>query len=409
MSLLITTTSNLLFLLYHYQFVASQNLMVLVMYMIIATNVREDIAWWEPLGWTITYVIGLTIAFLMNVFPRPNFAINATHSHLSRLEKDLTMLLIQCKAYADNTAISPGISRAAIASIELLYSRINGTVKGLKAKFPGTRVELACRCQHQAAADLEEWVLGAEKLLAPLKSLRTALAQRVLGEEYGMSSTTLKEAKLIIKDIIKPSRDRMVDAMIAAVAVCDAWADPSSHRSVLPDVQEELAESIQECRDAFHYAMREASETLANRGENEYANIAIFAHLTRRMSAFSALFEFADALLAYLKNHSWENEEAKFEARSATTMWEHLFGLCCGFVDYLSSQWLWHKPMTLRLAFKTSVGMAVASLWVSIPFLWNIAAPFGVWPGLTIASVNLANVSHICLYSVWYSYIFVVW
>ena len=35
--------------------------------------------------------------------------------------------------------------------------------------------------------------------------------------------------------------------------------------------------------------------------------------------------------------------------------------------------------------------MAMASLFVSITYLWNISQPFGHWPGLTIASVNLAS------------------
>ena len=87
---------------------AARNLMILVMYIVVATNVREVIAWWEPLGWVATYLIGLAVAVLVNLLPTPKLAMNATSSHMARLEKDLTMLLLQCKAYADNTAHAPG-------------------------------------------------------------------------------------------------------------------------------------------------------------------------------------------------------------------------------------------------------------------------------------------------------------
>jgi len=187
----------------------SCNLMILVMYIVVASVVREEIEWWEPLGWTATYLIGLAVAVLMNVLPTSRFALNATHTSLSRLEKDLTMLLLECKSCADNTAANQGSSRSAVANIIMLDNRISNTTKTLKAMLPATKVELSWRCQSNAAKDLTEWVVQAEKLRAPLKSLRTALQQRVLGEDHNMFSSALRETKAIIKAEISPARDRM--------------------------------------------------------------------------------------------------------------------------------------------------------------------------------------------------------
>ena len=365
----------------------SRNLMILVMYIVVASNVREDIEWWAPLGWTATYLIGLAIAVLMNIFPFYNSALSSTHDLLTRLEKDLTMLLVQCKAYADNTATNTGISRAAIASIELLHARIARTTNELKSKLPATKIELAVQFKKEAAADLAQWIGQAEKLQASLQSLETALTQRVLGEEYALYSPTLREAKAIIKEEIGSARDRLVDAMIASVAVCHAWADPFASRTVLPDVLTELEESLHECRFAFHQGMTKAAEKL---GANEQKNSPVFAHLTRRMSAFNAMFALGDSILDYLKKHHWEEEQIKTMKRGGTL--EALLYWCfMSFVNFTSPQWLWHKQDSFRLALKTAVGMMLASLFVSVPFLWSIASPFGVWPGLTIASVNLAD------------------
>jgi len=89
----------------------SRNLMILVMYIMVATVVREEIAWWEPLGWVCTYLIGLSIAMLMNILPSCRLALTATHRSLNRLEQDLTMLLLECKTLptTPHTILNPPI------------------------------------------------------------------------------------------------------------------------------------------------------------------------------------------------------------------------------------------------------------------------------------------------------------
>ena len=373
----------------------SRNLMILVMYIVVATNVREHIEIWEPLGWVASYWIGLCIALLMNALPYlSNFAIQHTHQNLNRLEEDMTMLLLQCKAYSDHTASKPSIARAATASIELLQRRITKTVKTLKGKLSATTTELSWQCRSEAISDLSEWIAEAETLLAPLKSLRTALVQRVLGEEYAMHSTILDQQKAIIREEISEARDRMVDAMISSIAVCHAWADPSAYRTVLPDVQEELAISIEECRTALQRAMIRSSQMInAQNG----TSIALFAHLTRRMTAFNALFELGEHILQYLQKHTWEaQQEKRFYDETISNNKRRrggnfLLNVLCRIKAYLEKKWLWHNPDSFRLALKTAVGMSLASLFVSINYLWKISRPFGVWPGLTIASVNLAS------------------
>lgn len=187
----------------------SRNLMILVMYIVVATVVREEIEWWEPLGWVVTYLIGLSVAVVMNLLPTCRLALTATSASLNRLEKDLSMLLVECKSYADNTAQNNEMSRSAIATIEMLDDRISNSTKTLKAKLAATKVELSWRCQVNAAKDLEEWIKQAEKLRGPLKSLRTALQQRVLGEDITMYSPVLRETKSIIREEVSSARDRM--------------------------------------------------------------------------------------------------------------------------------------------------------------------------------------------------------
>eukprot|EP00581_Thalassiosira_minuscula_P029612 CAMPEP_0183780858 /NCGR_PEP_ID=MMETSP0739-20130205/57346_1 /TAXON_ID=385413 /ORGANISM="Thalassiosira miniscula, Strain CCMP1093" /LENGTH=745 /DNA_ID=CAMNT_0026023905 /DNA_START=224 /DNA_END=2461 /DNA_ORIENTATION=- len=365
---------------------ASRNLMILCMYIAVAAPVRKAVEWWMPIGFMGTYHIGLAIAVLVNI---SNFALDSVYSLLSRQEKDLTMLLLECKVYADNTGKHPEKARTAMATIELLTKRISTTTKRLKAKLPAATLELSLRCRSKATQDLAEWTKQSELLIGPLKNIRTSLSQRVIGEEYSAYSQDLRKTKVMIGQEVGPARDRMIDAMIAAIAVCHAWANPLAQQTVLPDVQGELEMAISECRHSFNEAMAIAAEHL------DASSTPIFAHLTRRMCAFNALFEFGDSLLGYLKEHSWEVEEVfqedEHNAHHKTNPCACLFGNLREFVVYLEQNWLWHNPDSLRLALKTSVGMFLASMFVSVPYLWTISSPFGIWPGLTIASVNLAS------------------
>ena len=201
------------------------------------------------------------------------------------------------------------------------------------------------------------------------------------GEGYHVYSPSLREAKKAIKEEIGPSRDRMVDAMIASIAVCHAWADPHGKNHVLG----ELEDILFECRQSFHRALSKAALKLNKKDQGE-TNSPVFAHLTRRMSAFRALFEMGDCLVLYLQQHRWEAEQ--IESSKATNP---LVCFYSAFVNFTKPEWLWHKRDSFRLAIKTSVGMFLASLFISVPYLWDLALPFGVWPGLTIASVNLGT------------------
>lgn len=156
---------------------------------------------------------------------------------------------------------------------------------------------------------------------------------------------------------------------------------------VLPDVKDEVKDAIDDCREAFNHAVKVIDGVME---ENPETNVAIFAHLTRRMSAFDALFKLGESMYAYLNNHDWEAQEIKGSLDKSGNYVSVCDRLGC-LRDFLSTQWLWYKSDSLRLALKTSVGMALASLFVSIPYLWKISAPFSHWPGLTIASVNLAS------------------
>ena len=373
--------------------------MVLIMYIIIAPVVREDIPWWQPLGWTATYFIGLAVAILVNLFPQPNLALFAIHRQLARLEKDFAMMLRQIQLYGENSSsATPSESRDALASIEMLYHRIDETIDALKSTLPAAQTELYLSCRSHAVDDLSEWVDEARTLAKIIRSLCTALTNRILGEEYQFNSQSLRDAKGVINDHISESRDRLVHAMTSSIAVCHAWADPMTRRVVLPDVQDELQEAMEDSRHQFQIAVQRAAHVLAMQDPSAYyhrhqnLNMPLFAHLARRMSASHSLLELAQSLVNFMNRHNWEAQEVRGVGSKSFGTWEQLRSLIfTGVHSYITRPWLWYGPDTFRLALKTAVGMFFGSLFISIPYLYNLATPFALWPGLTIASVNLAT------------------
>ncbi|KAL7576594.1 hypothetical protein ACA910_018082 [Epithemia clementina (nom. ined.)] len=380
---------------------ASRNVMVLIMYIIISPVVREKVPWWLPLGWTATFFIGLTVAILVNLLPKPNLTLSTIHDQLTRLEKDFAMLLRQCQHYGENaSSASPSESRGALASIAMLNHRINMTIQTLQRNLPAAQTELYLTCRPTAAQDLSEWIDEARQLSKLVGCLCQALTNRVLGEEYHFNSPPLQVSKGVYNAQMSPYRDRLFDAMVSSIAVCHAWADPYTRRVVLPDVQEELQAAMEDSRRQFNVALQRAADVLQENqnykgwpkhkvNQQPNSNMPLFAHFTRRISAFHSVLELAESLKHYLKRHNWEVMETKKSSASPSSwLLAYVLG---GFRSFVNDPWLWHDPDTFRLAVKTAVGMFLGSMFVSIPYLYNIAAPFAMWPGLTIASVNLAD------------------
>jgi hypothetical protein len=84
-----------------------------------------------------------------------------------------------------------------------------------------------------------------------------------------------------------------------------------------------------------------------------------------------------------LEKHAWEKTEIR-SSDSKTWKGNCVSRLWLRFFAVINTPWKWHNPDSFRLALKTAMGMVLASLFVSIQYLYEIAAPFAIWPGLTI-------------------------
>ena len=91
---------------------SSPNLMILVMYVMIAAPPRYESAWWEPFGYLGSYLIGLGMAVFMQLvcIPpsfRPNTAGAQVHFLMERLSKDFFLLFVHLRYYTHSTGNTP--------------------------------------------------------------------------------------------------------------------------------------------------------------------------------------------------------------------------------------------------------------------------------------------------------------
>eukprot|EP00526_Cylindrotheca_closterium_P001934 CAMPEP_0113601440 /NCGR_PEP_ID=MMETSP0017_2-20120614/230_1 /TAXON_ID=2856 /ORGANISM="Cylindrotheca closterium" /LENGTH=1049 /DNA_ID=CAMNT_0000509733 /DNA_START=94 /DNA_END=3243 /DNA_ORIENTATION=- /assembly_acc=CAM_ASM_000147 len=372
--------------------ITSNSLMLVVMYIIVALPFGVWV-WWKPVAWIGTYFVCLAIAVLVNIFPFPNLALNKTCHQLERFEKDITMLLLSTKIYSNNNGTNVKRARQAISTIEFMSTRIAATIASLKAELPATKVELRLLrwCGGaQAGRDLEAWIQQAERLLDPLQQLRSAVMQKVLGEGSNSSSPELAEAKVVLNGVIGSSRDRLIDAMVASIAVSHAWAHPSERRNILPNVKTELRQALLDCEHSFHLAICNAAHHKME-GASQREQTPLFAHLTRRMASFHAIFAVAESLLRYLENHDRLEDDKQgqnMEGRPKRKCCNPVRQKLSSYKTFCLQRWKWHSKDDRRMALKTALGMVFASFFVSMPYLKDMAAPYGTWPGITIAAVN---------------------
>eukprot|EP00980_Cylindrotheca_fusiformis_P017220 scaffold5301_cov126-Cylindrotheca_fusiformis.AAC.3 len=369
--------------------------MMVLVYIFTAAPITNPLFWMKPFNIVYVGFICLAVAVLMNVAPFPNFALRTTRNKLEHLEKDLTRLLLAIKDYSSYVGTDLKRARESIATIEFMYTRVSETINTLQGKLPATSVELKlvgiCSGDDgQSRQDLVEWIQHSGTFLEPLKRLRSAFQHKMLGEDH---SPSMSRAKAVLHQHFSPSRDRLVDATISSIALCHSWTDPSEHVSSVQHQQqrEELRTALQEGKKGFHRAICEATGEIGSIGschERSKEQQSLFAHMTRRMSAFHSIVELAENVLTYLEQH---NEEIQSRPPPQKPCFRPLLQFLSMVWAFCKRPWKWRNPDDLHMAIKISVGMMLASLFVSIPYLKDFSAPYAYWPGITVAMVSLPS------------------
>lgn len=396
----------------------SRNLMIVAMYIVVAIPVREDPEWWKPASYLATYLVGLAVALLMNLLPLigPTLATRSIHKSLVKLEQDTTLFLLRTQAYTNSAGRSSRLMEAAVASIEVLTDRIDNSIKELSKTLPAAKKELELVRRHEDAKRLCAWIANMQQLSPHFKMVQTMLNQRFLGEELVSKSPNSCDVRRIIAVEVGPHYRHFMEVLTTTMVECIHHADPHHPASAkdLPDPTV-LVNALAPLREDFSRALELAIRMAQETDTPQPAVTSLFAHLVRRMTSFHSIFSIAEGMATYCQDIIFEQsneslnivdsktEAAKSEHSGLTILSQsvksRLQCLWSGGLIILNysldtlwrPKWLLHTPEARCIATKTALGMFIASLWISIPSLYAIADPNGIWPGITVASVTLST------------------
>ena len=413
----------------------SPNLLILAMYLAVANPVHRvqdgTWVWWHPFGLLNSYLVGLVIAVLMHVLVpvpwRPNLAIRQAHELLEELSDDLALLFTQARNYTNTAGHWRLKARAAMASVQVVGKRIDDRISSLAPLVSACETELKMMGRTDAIERLQIGIAYLQKHSIFFRTHHTILNQRFLGEEFSTRSMYSKEVRLIISQQIRPFYATFMNELIQVSQDCLRQMDPLMYKDKCHPSQQSfqstklLDHALRNLQISFRQAIELATESArsANRDiSGGDGATPVLAHIGRRMTTFQMMFDIAKGTvkcqrdLIELTTKLQKEEESSDQTRHLSsdeddsfkgqkefspsilhTSYQKFQEAC----DYLratfwSPKWKWRNPASQRLAMKLSLGMAIASLYVSVPYLWESSESiYGVWPGVTVASVNLAQ------------------
>ena len=397
-----------------------RNLMIVPMYLVVAIPVREDVDWWEPANYLATYLVGLAVALLMNLLPLfgPTLATRSIHKTLVKLKQDTALLLLRTQAYTNSAGQSSQLMEAAVASIEVLTDRIDNSMKELSKTLPAAKKELELVRRHEDSRRLCAWIANMQQLSRHFKMLHTMLTQRFLGEELVTKSPYSRDVRSIIAAEVGPHYRHFMEVLTNTIVECIHHADPH-HPASVKDIPNPtvLVNALTSLREDFSRALELATQMAQETDTAQPAATSLFAHLARRMTSFHSIFAIAEGMATYCQEVVQQSNESlniddsttgacKSEhsrsggltilSQSVKSRIQCLWNGVLVILNYLLDnswrpKWLWHTPEARHIATKTAFGMLIASLWVSIPYLYAIADPIGILPGITVASVTMST------------------
>ncbi|KAL9182904.1 hypothetical protein ACHAXT_004183 [Thalassiosira profunda] len=368
----------------------SKNLMLTISYLTIASPLslresgydnnglaREHYGRWFSPGLLATCTIGLCVGLAIHAFTLPTkkstTASRSAPTLMNRLAGETQQLLFAVTEYLQNIGQSSSDARQARTLIEYYVKRMEKTLCELEALLPAMKVEKKlCSTKNLEAA--ERFVECSKKQLKHAELLRLATTQQFLGEEFTSLNATVRGVKTTMSTNLGFAVEQLAleySKSQKALLFCSPDAN---------DVERDIVDSLDAClsryREAMKQAISDAERLLQN---NDAASRSTTGPLIRQRVAFLAVFSFVYELRETFASNGKETQD---DEASKTAMQRVKSGL--------TMPWLWSDIEKRRAALKTAMGMGIASLWVSFPYLRGyVAYPQSVWVGLTVASVSL--------------------
>ncbi len=327
-----------------------------------------------------TLCIGMLMSLLVHVAmiksSRSTAASRQVLLKMRQVSYETSQLLLSLTRYMQSIGRASDAAQQARTLIDFHTKRRRRIIKSLDKYLPEMRMESKLGFSSNNGIDIdaiETFVACAKKQQKHAELVQAATSQTLLGEDYTSKNIHVREVKEKISEHLGYVLEKLaLDYSKSETAFFFANASKEDKEEII----RELEHSMEDYRQATKQAFFDAEALLVN---NDDASRSTAGPLIRARVAFLALFSFVRELHDVLAATNDKPEKAPEKATAISQP-----------VSILKMKWLWNDTSKRRLATKTAVGLSLASLWVSIPYLnSHLAFPNSVWVGITVASINL--------------------
>ncbi|KAL7554813.1 hypothetical protein ACHAWF_018634 [Thalassiosira exigua] len=371
-------------------YLTMKNMMLVVFYLMVASPLslrhsgydvafeQEELGVWFVPGLVGTCIVGLMVALGVHVALIPSPISTAASRMAPRLVKQLSheshQLLSSASEYTRHIGKATTLARQARTLIEFYVNSRGMTLEKLEKALPAMRTERRFLTKPNNLDAIENFVECAKKQQGHAELIRKATTQQFLGEELTSQNETVRAVKSRMSTNLGFAVEQLVieyERSEAALFFENSDSDDASESKLV-----DLHLCLERYRKAMRQAIIDAESLLIY---DDAASRSTTGPLIRQRVAFLAVFSFIHELRAT------PGLDGKQDKKSVATK-----SVLKSVQETLLMPWLWKDLVKRRLAMKAAVGMGLASLWVSIPYLRGyVAYPNSIWVGVTVASVSL--------------------
>ena len=378
-----------------FPFLTKKNLMLVVFYMMVASplsvrsekesqlNQEETLPNWFLASFLATAATGLSVSlsvhFVLLFTPRSTAATRLSLQTMKHLSFTTFNFLNSVSLYTSNIGKDSQSVMRSRSLIDFFISSRKVLLQTLTDHLDGIRAEsliLGCNAKYCYVRKVEEFIQCTKRQQQHAEIIRLASRDIFLGEEYTQVNESVRNLKTFISDNLGLAVESLALEFQQAEKTYFFNASDFCVNSV-NDLKLSLAEYILAMKKTFDDADKLVS---ANELDIDSSAKLLKGPKIRMRVVQISVYSFVHELIDAITQEPEETQEKQNKS--------------IGFIikTAFKTPWLHKNPLKLRLALKTGLGMLLASLWVSIPYLREeIAYPNSIWVGITVAIVSLEH------------------
>lgn len=389
----VVMVASLVIFLCPWPYLTMKNLMLLIFYLVVASPLslrnissdssslyaKEDLGAWFVPALVGTCSTGLAVSLLVHIVmikaPRPTTASRQIITLARQVNHETNQLLLSLTKYIQSIGKFSDVARQSRTLIDFHVKRRRRIIQSLDEHLPAMRLENKLRISTGVNVDaIEAFVTCAKKQQKHAELVQAATTQTLLGETFTSQDSNVREVKTKLSLNLGFAIEKLALEYNKSESVYFFLDASEEDRELVID---ELEHSMNAYLEAMRQAISDAETLLLNEPD---ASRSTTGSLIRARVTFLALFSFIHELHDVMTSMKEESDDIAPEPVPIIKQ----------FMSCLKMEWLWKNTSKRRLAIKTAIGLSLASLWISVPYLnGHLAYPNSVWVGVTVASISL--------------------